>query len=345
MLAGPAAAAETVTTIAGAPGPGPSKYDKVFVTKFGPQSAKRVLLLMPGYYGGAGDFTLDAREIVKRVPGPSGLGLRPSLAGARGHVALRGRPGRAHHRPAGLRLLPRLADEPVDPTALPAPRPGEVRLRQAMGALARPAGRAPCGAQRQAPGQARDPRRSFPRRLDDRRLRELGLRRPSRLPRTSTASCSSTAACWARSRPPTSPPRRRRSRLSTPTAPSWTCWGSTCRGPPASSPRAGAVAALKEPTALVDRAVLPAAPGCVQAADPGHQPRAAGLRPRRLHLAQGARPHPCARGHARTQRRLGRRRGHADRAPRADLRPGARQRDRVVLPGQALDRRRRRQRA
>jgi hypothetical protein len=24
---------------------------------------------MPGYYGGAGDFTLDAREIVKRVPG------------------------------------------------------------------------------------------------------------------------------------------------------------------------------------------------------------------------------------------------------------------------------------
>jgi pimeloyl-ACP methyl ester carboxylesterase len=69
MLAGPAAAAETVTALPGAPGPGPSKYDKVFVTKFGPHSAKRVLLLMPGYYGGAGDFTLDAREIVKRVPG------------------------------------------------------------------------------------------------------------------------------------------------------------------------------------------------------------------------------------------------------------------------------------
>ena len=69
MLAGPAAAAETVTAIPGAAGPGPSKYDKVFVTKFGPKNAKRVLLLMPGYYGGAGDFTLDAREIVKRVPG------------------------------------------------------------------------------------------------------------------------------------------------------------------------------------------------------------------------------------------------------------------------------------
>jgi pimeloyl-ACP methyl ester carboxylesterase len=69
VLAGPAAAAETVTTVPGAPGPGPSKYDKVFVTKFGPKSAKRVLVLMPGYYGGAGDFTLDARELVKRVPG------------------------------------------------------------------------------------------------------------------------------------------------------------------------------------------------------------------------------------------------------------------------------------
>jgi hypothetical protein len=66
----PAAAAQTTTAIAGAPGPGPTKYDKVFVTKFGPASAKRVLILMPGFQGGAGDFTLDAREIVKRVPGP-----------------------------------------------------------------------------------------------------------------------------------------------------------------------------------------------------------------------------------------------------------------------------------
>ena len=67
-LAAPAAA-ETRVTIPATPGPGPSKYDKVFVTKFGPKSAKRVLVLMPGFYGGAGDFTLDARELVKRVPG------------------------------------------------------------------------------------------------------------------------------------------------------------------------------------------------------------------------------------------------------------------------------------
>ena len=47
--AAPAAAAERVTAIAGAPGRGPSKCDKAFVTKFGPASAKRVLVLMPGY--------------------------------------------------------------------------------------------------------------------------------------------------------------------------------------------------------------------------------------------------------------------------------------------------------
>ena len=33
-----------MTAVRGATGPGPSKYDKVFVTKFGPKSAKRVLL-------------------------------------------------------------------------------------------------------------------------------------------------------------------------------------------------------------------------------------------------------------------------------------------------------------
>src|SRR5919198_812279 len=67
-LAAPAAAAERTVAIP-APGPGPAGTDKVYVTKVGPGSAKPVLLLMPGYQGGAGDFTLVAREIVKRVPG------------------------------------------------------------------------------------------------------------------------------------------------------------------------------------------------------------------------------------------------------------------------------------
>ncbi|MEP6953201.1 MAG: hypothetical protein ABI950_03955 [Solirubrobacteraceae bacterium] len=66
VLAAPADAG--VTTIASA-GPGPSRYDKVTVTKIGPASAKTVLLLMPGFQGGAGDFTLIGRDIVKRVGG------------------------------------------------------------------------------------------------------------------------------------------------------------------------------------------------------------------------------------------------------------------------------------
>ena len=58
-----------VTTIAGAPGPGPAKYNKVFVLKYGPATAKHVLVLVPGTSGGAGDFALVAPEIARRVPG------------------------------------------------------------------------------------------------------------------------------------------------------------------------------------------------------------------------------------------------------------------------------------
>lgn len=64
-LAAPAAG-QPVTAIP-APGPGPALTDHVSVVKFGPESAQRVLLLVPGYVGGAGDFTLVARELVKRV--------------------------------------------------------------------------------------------------------------------------------------------------------------------------------------------------------------------------------------------------------------------------------------
>jgi pimeloyl-ACP methyl ester carboxylesterase len=47
----------------------PAQYDKLFVRKFGSSSAKRVLVLVPGFVAGSGDFTLVARELVKRVPG------------------------------------------------------------------------------------------------------------------------------------------------------------------------------------------------------------------------------------------------------------------------------------
>ncbi len=70
-LTAPAAgAAGTTVSIPVGPAPGtPAKYNKVFVTKYGPASAKRVLVLVPGTIGGAGDFTLLGPEIAARVPG------------------------------------------------------------------------------------------------------------------------------------------------------------------------------------------------------------------------------------------------------------------------------------
>jgi hypothetical protein len=67
-LAAPAGA-QTTSSVAGVPAPGPSRYDKTFVTKTGPASARTVLVLVPGFSGGAGDFTLVARDLVRRVPG------------------------------------------------------------------------------------------------------------------------------------------------------------------------------------------------------------------------------------------------------------------------------------
>ncbi len=62
------AAAEPYVAIRGATGPGPAKYNRVFVHKFGSSRATRVLVLVPGYLGGAGDFTQIARQLIARVP-------------------------------------------------------------------------------------------------------------------------------------------------------------------------------------------------------------------------------------------------------------------------------------
>jgi pimeloyl-ACP methyl ester carboxylesterase len=65
----PAVARERLITVATPPAPGPAQFNHVAVHQFGPKSAKRVLVLMPGTQGGAGDFTLVARDLVKRVSG------------------------------------------------------------------------------------------------------------------------------------------------------------------------------------------------------------------------------------------------------------------------------------
>lgn len=71
-LAGTAAAKATVgyTTYKVGSLPGtPAKYNKVFVTKYGSPKAKKVLVLIPGTNGGAGNFSLVGPELAKRVPG------------------------------------------------------------------------------------------------------------------------------------------------------------------------------------------------------------------------------------------------------------------------------------
>jgi pimeloyl-ACP methyl ester carboxylesterase len=57
------AAADSYFSIKGAPAPGPSKYDKVWVQQIGPPSATHVLVLVPGTDGAAGSVTFAGRDI------------------------------------------------------------------------------------------------------------------------------------------------------------------------------------------------------------------------------------------------------------------------------------------
>src|SRR3990170_907641 len=68
LAVAPASAATSTVAIKGGKAPGPKQYDRVFVTKFGSKRADHVLVLVPGFVGGAGDFTLLARDLVDRIP-------------------------------------------------------------------------------------------------------------------------------------------------------------------------------------------------------------------------------------------------------------------------------------
>jgi hypothetical protein len=68
-MGGSAAAAERNVTVKGVPAAGPARYDRVFVQEVGPRRARRVLVLVPGFLGGAGGIAPVARGIVRRVPG------------------------------------------------------------------------------------------------------------------------------------------------------------------------------------------------------------------------------------------------------------------------------------
>ena len=68
FAAAPATAAEKQIQVK-SDGPGPAQFDSIDVHTFGPKKPDQVLVLMPGTQGGAGDFTLIARELVKSQKG------------------------------------------------------------------------------------------------------------------------------------------------------------------------------------------------------------------------------------------------------------------------------------
>jgi hypothetical protein len=63
------ASAGAVFSVPGAAGAGPARYDRVLVERFGPASARTVLVLVPGKTSGAGAFAFVARDLARRVRG------------------------------------------------------------------------------------------------------------------------------------------------------------------------------------------------------------------------------------------------------------------------------------
>jgi pimeloyl-ACP methyl ester carboxylesterase len=63
------ASAPRAFPVPGVAGAGPARYDRVLVERFGPASARTVLVLVPGSTSGAGAFGFVAPDLVKRVPG------------------------------------------------------------------------------------------------------------------------------------------------------------------------------------------------------------------------------------------------------------------------------------
>ena len=102
---GPAAAAEPYTRGEGTPrARAPRSYDKVFVQRFGSAKAKRVLVLVPGFLGGAGDFRADRPRHRQAGAATSRCG-RSTAARRRSRTPPCSRPAT---RPTRARLLPGL---------------------------------------------------------------------------------------------------------------------------------------------------------------------------------------------------------------------------------------------
>ena len=183
LAVAPAAARDRVITVPTPAEPGPAQFNQVTVHQFGPASAKHVLVLMPGTQGGAGDFTLDARYLVKHDRGlqvwaidrrTQALEDTSAFAAAlRGQIPLQ----QAFDYYLGGRRLPLPGRQR---------RPLRPRVGDGGGPQRRPR-RRPQGSRPRPP--AGRPRRALARRLADRGLRRLGLQRPAGLQGPRAAWC------------------------------------------------------------------------------------------------------------------------------------------------------------
>jgi len=121
--------ASSWVAVKGARGPGPAKYDVTHVRIFGPKSAKRVLILVPGYISGAGDFTEIAPDIVKRVPNLQvwAWDRRPN-AFEDTSVFAKGDPDRAYSYYLNGGTVDGKTFEPLDPATVPFVRDWGLKL-------------------------------------------------------------------------------------------------------------------------------------------------------------------------------------------------------------------------
>src|SRR3954447_4502278 len=69
LLGLPSRAAADYFPVKGAPAPGPAKYDKVWVQRIGPHSARHVLILVPGMQEAAGSVAFPGRAIQAALGG------------------------------------------------------------------------------------------------------------------------------------------------------------------------------------------------------------------------------------------------------------------------------------
>ena len=112
---------QAILTIRTPPAPGtPARYDRVQVRRYGPAKARTVLVLVPGTFGGAGDFHILGPALVRRVPGLQ-VWAQMRREGALHDTAMleRARAGRATVRQAFDYYLGWLANPSVSPRYQP----------------------------------------------------------------------------------------------------------------------------------------------------------------------------------------------------------------------------------